>query len=149
MFKPLFRLILVVVVLVAVGAFFVGYRWARPGAISAERPAGTTITERPTGTIGIDQSRARAAGAEVGERVAVGLNEAERGLANASLTAKIKSKMALDDTVQARRINVDSSGSVVTLSGDVRSSSERARALQLARETEGVTRVVDRLAVAP
>lgn len=153
MFRVLFRLIIVVVVLVAAGAFAFGYRWARPAPIVAGRPAGSTSIERPTGTTGstteIDRSRARAAGAAVGEKVAIGVSEAERTLANASLTAKIKSKMALDDSVQARRINVDTTGSVVTLSGSVRSSSERARALQLARETDGVTRVVDRLDVRP
>jgi hypothetical protein len=153
MLRALFRLILIVVVVVAIGAFFIGYRWARPNPVAAERPAGTTIAERPTGTtgspIGIDRARARETGAKVGEKVAIGLNEAEHALANASLTAKIKSKMALDDAIQARRIDVDTSGSVVTLSGTVRSSSEHSRALQLARETEGVTRVVDRLTVAP
>ena len=131
-------------ILVGIGAFFVGYRWAMPTPTrpAVERPIGTTGS-----TPGIDQSRARQAGAEVGEKVAVGVNEAERALTNASLTAKIKSKMALDDTVEARNIDVDTSGSVVTLSGVVRSSAERARALQLARETEGVTSVVDRLEI--
>jgi osmotically-inducible protein OsmY len=36
---------------------------------------------------------------------------------------------------------------VVTLSGTVDSEAERARALQLARETEGVASVTDRLQV--
>ena len=64
-----------------------------------------------------------------------------------SLTAKIKSKMALDDHVKARDINVDTAGSVATLSGVVASANERKRALQLARDTEGITRVVDKLEV--
>jgi hyperosmotically inducible protein len=144
MVRTLLKLILIIVVVVGIGAFLVGYRWATP---TSTRP----VIERPIGTsgstTGIDQSRAREAGAEVGEKVAIGVNEAQRALTNAGLTAKIKSKMALDDTIQARNIDVDSSGSVVTLTGVVRSSTERARALQLARETEGVTSVVDRLEV--
>ena len=64
-----------------------------------------------------------------------------------ALTAKIKSKMALDDHVKARAIDVDTSGSVATLSGVVASADERQRALQLARDTEGITRVVDKLEV--
>jgi osmotically-inducible protein OsmY len=152
MFKTFFRLILVVVVLVAIGAFFVGYRWARPTPYDViERPTGTTGStaeiDQPRATAGIDESRARQAGAEVGEKVAIGVNDAQRALANGAVTAKIKSKMALDDAIEAWRINVDTNGSVVTLSGNVRSSSEHARALQLARETEGVTSVVDRIAV--
>jgi hyperosmotically inducible protein len=62
-----------------------------------------------------------------------------------ALTAKIKSKMALDDYVKARAINVDTSGSVVTLSGMVASKTERDRAVRIARETAGVTQIVDRL----
>ena len=68
-------------------------------------------------------------------------------VAGARLTAKIKSKMALDDHVQARAINVDTAGSVATLSGVVASADEQKRALQLARDTEGITRVVDKLEV--
>ena len=64
-----------------------------------------------------------------------------------ALTAKIKSKMALDDHVKARAIDVDTSDGVATLSGVVASRDERTRAVQLARDTEGITRVVDKLDV--
>jgi osmotically-inducible protein OsmY len=143
MFRALFRVILVVVVVVAIAAFFMGYRWGTPRSV-ADRPV-----ERPIGTAGsgIDAGRARAAGAEVGEKVATGVNEAQQQLADAALTAKIKSKMALDDSIEARRIDVDTNGTVVTLSGTVRSAQEKAKALQLARDTAGVTSVVDRLSV--
>jgi hyperosmotically inducible protein len=69
-------------------------------------------------------------------------------LQQSALTAKIKAKMALDDHVKARAINVDAAGSVVTLSGVVASANERQRAVRLASDTEGVTRVVDRLQIA-
>ena len=143
MVRGLLRLILIVVILVAVGAFFFGYRWGdRPGD-------GGRIVDRPVGTTGppLDASRAREAGAEIGERVAVGAGIAEQAVADASLTTKIKSKMALDDLVEALDIDIDSKGGVVTLTGRVGSDAERERALQLARETEGVTTVVDRLVV--
>jgi osmotically-inducible protein OsmY len=68
-------------------------------------------------------------------------------MSESALTAKIKSKMALDDHVNARAIDVDASGSVVTLTGTVRSKDQHERAVRLARDTEGVTRVVDRLRV--
>ena len=68
-------------------------------------------------------------------------------VAEAALTAKIKSKMALDDHVKARTIDVDTSGSVATLSGVVASKDERKRAVQLAKDTEGISRVVDKLEV--
>jgi osmotically-inducible protein OsmY len=68
-------------------------------------------------------------------------------VSDSALTAKIKSKMVLDDSVKARGIDVDTSRTVVTLSGVVRSADERDRAVRLARETEGVTKVVDKLRV--
>jgi osmotically-inducible protein OsmY len=68
-------------------------------------------------------------------------------LSQGALTAKIKSKMALDDSVKARAISVDTAGSIVTLTGGVGSASERDRAVRLATETDGVTKVVDHLEV--
>ncbi len=68
-------------------------------------------------------------------------------MSDSALTAKIKSKMALDDYVDARAITVDTSRSIVTLTGVVASADARDRAVRLARETQGVTRVDDRLRV--
>ena len=68
-------------------------------------------------------------------------------MAAAASTSKIKAKMALDDLVKAADIDVDTDGSVVTLTGDVGSAEERRRALRIARETDGVTKVVDHLRV--
>jgi len=68
-------------------------------------------------------------------------------MSDSALTAKIKSKMALDDYVEARAIDVDTSHAIVTLTGVVSSESERDRAVGLARETSGVTRVVDKLRI--
>jgi hyperosmotically inducible protein len=141
--RTLLRLVLIVIVLAAAGAFLMGYRIAnRDGRTTIERPVGTTGTLPQ-----VDTTRAREAGAQIGEKVAVGASAAQRALENAALTAKIKSKMALDDTIKASEINVDTADGVVTLTGTVRSEAERTRALQLARETTGVTKVNDRLVV--
>ena len=51
----------------------------------------------------------------------------------------------LDDSVKSRSIDVTTNGSTVTLTGTVRSAAERDRAMALARETAGVTSVIDRL----
>ena len=68
-------------------------------------------------------------------------------VSDSALTAKIKSKMVLDDDVAARGIDINTSGTIVTLTGIVRSADERARAVRLAQETKGVTKVVDKLQV--
>jgi hyperosmotically inducible periplasmic protein len=139
MFRSLFRLVLVVLIVAAVAAFFLGYRLGDDGI---ETPVSATQVAP-----GIDTAKARQTGAAIGEKVATGAAEAEQALAEAALTAKIKSKMALDDTVKALSIDVDTKGTVVTLTGSVNSEAERAKALQLARETAGVTSVTDRLAI--
>ena len=146
MIRALLRLVVFFVVVVVLIAFFLGYRW---GDIS-----GLLVTERPLVTGddkagGIDRERVRERGAALGEKVAEGAQRAERALAESRLTAKIKSKIALDDTLDATQINVDTEGSTVTLRGTVHTPAQRERARQLARETEGVTSVDDRLEIVP
>ena len=141
MFRALLRLVLIVIVIAAAAAFFMGYRIGdHRNDTTSERPIATTGTS-PS----IDTTRARETGAAIGEKVADGANRAESVLEDGALIAKIKSKMALDDSVKALDINVDSHSGVVTLRGTVHSQAEKTRALQLARETSGVKSVDDRL----
>lgn len=139
MIRGLLRLALIVVIIAAAAAFFFGYKLGDNGV---ETPVSAT-RDIPA----VDTSKARATGAAIGERVATGAAQAEQALGEGSLTAKIKAKMALDDTVKALTIDIDTNGTVVTLSGSVHSEAEHAKALQLARETAGVSSVVDRLVV--
>jgi osmotically-inducible protein OsmY len=127
-------------VLVAGAAFLLGW-WGNRRVGDVERPGAAV------GTAGVNPERARQVGAEVGERTAAAANDARRALADGQITAKIKAKMALDDTVKALDVNVDTNGTTVTVSGQVGSEAQRARVLQLARETQGVKDVVDRLRV--
>jgi len=136
MLRGLLRLALVLVILIGVGVFLLGW-WS-------ESPS----SDPAVGTTGSDNvERARKVGAEVGERTARAANEAQETVNEGRLTAKIKSKMALDDLVKASAIDVDTENGVVTLTGTVASEAERERAIQLARETEGVRSVEDRLKV--
>jgi osmotically-inducible protein OsmY len=146
MIRLIFRLALVVILVVAGAFLYLGYQ---AGNRTAEPSAATTAPAPATGTSGtIDTAKAREAGAEIGEKTAAAAAKVQHSMAEASISAKIKSKMALDDTVKARSINVSTSGTVVTLTGQVGSSAEHDRAVALARETSGVTNVVDRLTVA-
>jgi BON domain len=141
MLRALLKLVILLVVIVAAGAFFLGY-WGSSRVLPTDRPS-TTV-----GTSGrIDTSRAREAGAVVGAKAAEAANKAGELLTDGSLTAKIKSKMALDDSVRSRTIDVTTRDHVVTLTGTVRSVHEHDRAVQLAKETDGIRQVVDRLTV--
>lgn len=94
-----------------------------------------------------DTAKQRAA--KLASRAAAKANDAASTLgdtvSDSALTAKIKAKMALDDSIPARAIDVDTSGSIVTLRGTVTSADQRDRAQRLAAETTGVRQVVNRL----
>src|SRR5215510_4192032 len=58
------------------------------------------------------------------------------------ITTAVKAKMAVDDTVKASEINVDTHNHVVT-------QAEKERAMIIARDTKGVSSVVDDVIVGP
>jgi len=132
-------------ILIVIAAFFAYSYWG--GTANWRSP----FSNRSTGTVGttgtIDTQKARERGAELGEKAAAAANKVGETVSEAATSGKIKAKMALDDTVKSRTIDVSTTGTTVTLSGTVRSEAERNRAVALARETAGVTRVIDRLVV--
>jgi hyperosmotically inducible periplasmic protein len=138
MLRSLLRAVVLIIVVVAAAAFLLGW-WGNSKAKSGE--------PQSVGTTGVSTERAREVGAQVGERTAAAAEQARRALANGGITAKIKAKMALDDTVKALDVNVDTGGTIVTVAGTVDTPAQRERVLQLARETQGVTQVIDRLTV--
>lgn len=97
----------------------------------------------PVATTGTSTTR------EAGETAARTADRAGDALSSAWVTTKIQSQYFADDIVKGRRIDVTTNNGVVSLSGTVESEAERQKALQIARNTEGVRRVEDRLQVAP
>jgi hypothetical protein len=69
------------------------------------------------------------------------------GQTDAGITTAVKSKLAADDTVKAYQVDVDTANHVVTLKGDVNTSVAKERAVELARNTDGVRDVIDQLRV--
>ena len=130
------RLLLVTLVVVVAVLWFAGFLGVT-GTTPVSVPGRADTSEAV--------ERARQSGAELGERAAFATTKVEETLSEAGLTAKIKAKMALDDLVKARTIDVTTQGTTVTLTGTVETKAERERAVSLARETEGVTRVIDDL----
>jgi hyperosmotically inducible periplasmic protein len=157
MFRALLRAILVVIVVGAAIGFFLGYRWS--DLVSDQRDVDRPGVAGPDGTDrAVDASKAREHGERAGEaigtaaeragqRASEAASEAGEVLSDAALTAKIKSKMALDDHVRASSIGVTTKDGRVTLTGTVGSDDERRRAVDLARDTKGVSGVDDRIVV--
>jgi len=73
---------------------------------------------------------------------------ATQEISDGALSAKIKTSFAADSLVHARDIKVDVMRGTVTLSGMVNSAAERDKAIQIARDTKGVTEVKNNLKVA-
>ena len=138
MLGSLVRAVVLIVVLVGAGAFLLG--WWGSGRLRDD-------VRQTVGTTGVDTQKAREVGAKVGETTATAADQARRAVNEGAITGKIKAKMALDDTVKALDIDVDTVGTTVTLSGVVATDAQRQKALQLARETDGVKQVVDQLRV--
>lgn len=76
--------------------------------------------------------------------IAVGCAQSDPGV-----TTAVKSKLAVDDTVKAYQINVDTADRVVTLSGTVETTAAKQQAVMIARQTDGVRDVVDHITVNP
>ena len=130
------RLLLAVVLIAVIAAFVMGY-------LSNRNTQAVNLPDRAQTAETV--ARAREGAAEIGEKAGVAASTVGATLEEAALTTKIKAKMALDDVVKARSIDVTTRGTTVTLSGVVESKAEHDRAMALARETEGVTDVIDNM----
>src|SRR5215510_11966078 len=70
-----------------------------------------------------------------------------RGVADSAITAIVKSKLAADNETSSANINVDTKGGAVTLTGVVTTQATKEQAERIARNTEGVTRVINNITV--
>jgi len=84
---------------------------------------------------------------KAGTAVATAGEKAYDATADAAVTAAVKTKFLADTTIAGLKIDVDTKDNVVTLSGTVASAAEKRRAVEVARDTEGVKKVVDHLKV--
>ncbi len=69
---------------------------------------------------------------------------------DAGITTEVKAKLEADRSMSSSAtIQVETNKKVVTLSGKAASDAEKKRAVQVAKATQGVTSVVDNLAIDP
>jgi osmotically-inducible protein OsmY len=81
------------------------------------------------------------------ERAKSGLTKTGEAITDAWITAKVKWFYVGEDSLKGSDITVDTSNHVVTLKGTVTTAAGKARAIELAKETDGVSRVDDHLIV--
>ena len=109
----------------------------------AGRLAKVTGVTRVQNDITVDPSEDKT----VTERVKSGLTKTGEKITDAWITTKVKWFFLGEDALKGSDINVDTTNHVVTLKGTVKSAAGKARAMQLAKNTDGVTKVVDQLMV--
>jgi hyperosmotically inducible protein len=91
--------------------------------------------------------KAKEKAAASGEKARSQMDRLEKEITDGWITTKIQSKFYLDDDVKGLQIDVTTNGGVVTLTGKVGSGAERQQALSLAKATDGVKQVIDKLTV--
>ncbi len=72
---------------------------------------------------------------------------AGQNIDDAQTTAAVKSKLVADKAANLTRVDVDTNNGTVYLNGTVETAEQKARAEQLARDTQGVRSVVNNLQV--
>ena len=100
----------------------------------------TTTTTTPTGTTSTTTVAPMPAASEA-------LTRAGDAVADAAITAKIKTAFLADPDVKGLQVDVDTRSGVVTLSGALDKTANVERAGTLAKATEGVKSVENRLTV--
>ncbi len=83
----------------------------------------------------------------LGERIKGGFSKTGDKISDGWITTKVNWFFIGENLLKDSKINVDTKDNVVTLKGTVESAAGRARAVDLAKETEGVKRVIDQLAL--
>ena len=86
---------------------------------------------------------------KVADKTKEGLSKTGEVITDGWITTRVKSKFIGEDLLKDSDINVDTTDHVVTLRGTVMSAAGRARAVEQAKEVEGVHRVVDQLTIGP
>lgn len=78
-----------------------------------------------------------------------GLSKTGEVITDEWITTRVHAQFVDEDLLKGSDISVDTSKKVVTLKGTVTGRAGRARATSVARDTEGVRRVVNRLTIGP
>jgi hypothetical protein len=89
----------------------------------------------------------RATGRVVRRKVAEAGRQLEENTRDARTTAKLKARFALDPELKARQIDIDTQDGRVTLTGQVDTHEEVARAVRMAVEEDNVLEVTSTLQV--
>lgn len=104
-----------------------------------DRTAGETIDQTT--------ADARNQAERMGNVVESNTTQAKQTIDDAAITASVKSKYLVDDTLKGLQISVDTEQGVVMLTGLVQDEAAKELATQIAQGVEGVVRVDNQLTI--
>jgi hyperosmotically inducible periplasmic protein len=94
-------------------------------------------------------SKTKEGAEKAGSKTKEALSSTGEVITDAWITSRVKTRFIGEDALKDSHINVDTNDHVVTLKGTVLSAAGRSRAIAIAKDTEGVHKVVDRLTIGP
>ncbi len=106
--------------------------------------AGTTATTSSTTTVAPSTAASNAMSA-----TASAMDKTADAAGDAMITGKVKTKLLADADVKGLMIDVDTKNGVVTLNGSADKAGNVDKAVSLARDTEGVKSVENKMTVKP
>jgi len=116
-------------------------------AISAAASAAPQSTDKPDNHV-VQAKDAVVKGAKVvGEKTKDGVSKTGEVMTDGWITTRVNARFVNEDLLKGSDINVDTDNHVVTLKGTVMTRAGRTKAGVVARGTEGVQRVVNRLTI--
>jgi osmotically-inducible protein OsmY len=104
-----------------------------------DRTAGETIDQTT--------ANARTQANEMGDTLENKADQAGQAIDDAAITASVKGKYLVDDTLKGLQISVDTNQGVVLLTGSVQNEAAKELATQIAQGVEGVVRVDNQLTI--
>jgi osmotically-inducible protein OsmY len=116
------------------------------GTIKEKTKEGTEKTKEGAEKVA---EKTKEGASKVADKTKEGLSKTGEVITDAWITTRVNSKFVGEDLLKDSHIDVDTNDHVVTLKGTVMSAAGRARAVQQAKEVEGVKKVVDLLTIGP
>jgi osmotically-inducible protein OsmY len=120
------------------------------GAVATDaQKAEATRVAKVSGVVKVDNDLKVDKGVDrtLAERAESGLTKTGEAITDAWITAKVKWFYVGEDSLKDSDITIETNNHVVTLKGTVTAAAGKTRAIELAKETDGVSRVDDHLVV--
>ena len=115
--------------------------------LTIDKDAGQSLGSQVGSAAKTAGSKTKSAAETAGQKTKEGLSKTGEVITDGWITTKVHSRFTGEDLLKGSDINVDTKDHIVTLKGTVPSAAARARALEIARTTDGVSKVVDSLTV--